>query len=194
MAVNLEKGTSINLEKQSSTKLTKVRVGLGWDASSATGSCDLDVSVFGCKYNNDGDPKLLSENFFVFFNNLEAPGIRHSGDNLTGDSTGDDETIYFDLSKIPNEIDEIPIIVTIYQAAARGHDFGHIQNAYVKLYNDETSEVLGVYNLTNDYAGFQSLQFGSMFKDAEAGNQWAFQAIGVGYNMELNDFLQEYTA
>jgi tellurium resistance protein TerD len=196
MAINLEKGNKINLEKQSSTKLRKVRVGLGWDTSDTIGDCDLDVSVFGCAYNSAGDPKLIDEKFFVYFNNLVCPGgsIRHSGDSRTGAAEGDDETIYFDLENIPTEIDEIPIIVTIYQAVARGHDFGQIKNAYVKVYNDETNEELSVYHLTTDCSGFISLQFGSLFKDADADNNWAFQAIGVGYSIELGDFVKEYTS
>ena len=196
MTVSLEKGNKLNLEKQSATKLRKVRVGLGWDTSEAIGDCDLDVSVFGCAYNSEGDPKLIGEAFFVFFNNLSCPGgsIRHSGDSLTGAADGDDETIYFDLEKIPAEIDELPIIVTIYQAHARGHEFGQVKNAYVKVYNDETNEVLGIYNLTTDCSGFISLQFGSLFRDPDANKEWAFQAIGVGYNIELNDFIKEYTA
>jgi tellurium resistance protein TerD len=196
MAINLEKGNKINLEKQSSTKLKKVRVGLGWDTSEAIGDCDLDVSVFGCAYNTAGDPKLIDEDYLVFFNNLTCPGgsIQHSGDSLTGSADGDDETIYLDLEKIPTEIDELPIIVTIFQATARGHEFGQIKNAYIKLYNDETNEELAVYHLTTDYAGFISLQFGSMYKDTDHDNAWTFQAIGVGYNIELGDFIKEYTS
>ena len=194
MAVNLTKGSKLNLEKESTTTLKKVRIGLGWDTSSAIGDCDLDVSVFGCKYNEAGNPKLIGDDYFVFFNNLTCPGgaIRHSGDSLTGAADGDDETIFVDLEKMPADIEELPIIVTIFQAASRGHDFGQVKNAYIKLYNDETGEVLGTYNLTADYAGFISLQFGAMFKDA--GNAWAFQAIGVGYNIGLEGFIEEYSA
>ena len=70
MAINLSKGSQINLNKQAPS-LRRVRVGLGWEVTASTLALDLDVSAFVCRLNAQNEPKLLSEQHFVFFNNLK---------------------------------------------------------------------------------------------------------------------------
>ena len=82
-------------------------MGLGWDAnSSSTGAdFDLDASVFILGENK----KCLSDEYFVFYNNLKSPdgAVEHTGDNLSGAGEGDDESIKVDLSKINPNATEI---------------------------------------------------------------------------------------
>ena len=76
--INLEKGQRVNVELQRFT------IGLGWDTNSSnTGvDFDLDASAFILRENK----KLLSDEYFVFYNNLKSPdgSVEHTGDNLTG--------------------------------------------------------------------------------------------------------------
>ena len=52
MAINLEKGNSINLEKEIDG-LRNIHVGLGWDAEDSNGKeIDCDVSLFMIDENN----------------------------------------------------------------------------------------------------------------------------------------------
>ena len=60
MAINLDKGSSINLNK-SAPSLKKLRLGLGWDLLTNGAPLDLDASVFICKYDNKQQPKLISD-------------------------------------------------------------------------------------------------------------------------------------
>ena len=82
--INLEKGQRVNVELQRFT------IGLGWDTNSSnTGvDFDLDASAFILRENK----KLLSDEYFVFYNNLKSPdgSVEHTGDNLTGEGEGDD--------------------------------------------------------------------------------------------------------
>lgn len=92
MAINLQKGQRENL------KGPKFTIGLGWDTNSSSSGhdFDLDASVFML-----GDNKrLVSDEYFVFYNNLTSPdeALNHTGDNLTGEGDGDDESINVDLS------------------------------------------------------------------------------------------------
>ena len=92
MAINLQKGQR---EKLTTGNFT---VGLGWDTNTtATGAdFDLDASVFILGDNK----KILSDQHFVFYNNLKSPdgAVEHTGDNRTGEGDGDDESIRIDLS------------------------------------------------------------------------------------------------
>lgn len=73
-------------------------IGLGWDARSTTGAdFDLDASALLCK-----DGRVLGDEWFIFYNQLTSPdgSVEHTGDNLTGEGEGDDESILIDLSKV----------------------------------------------------------------------------------------------
>ncbi|HPU81480.1 TerD family protein, partial [Accumulibacter sp.] len=73
--------------------------------------------------------------------------------------------------------------------AARRQHFGMVQNAYLKVYNDETGEVLADYDLDEEFAGQTAVQIGSLFR---ADGEWQFQAVGAGYQRELFDFVRGY--
>ena len=190
----LKKQDSINLSK-STPNLKKIRVGLGWDAQNLTDSSanyDLDVSVFICTLNDQREPKLISDSHFVFYNNKCSPNaaVVHTGDNRTGDGDGDDESILIDLNKIDTNAQELSFIVTIYEANERKQSFGEVQNAYIRVYDDERNSTLAEYHLTEVFKNETAVQFGSLLKNQL--NQWSFKAVGAGYRLTLGDFLEGY--
>ena len=96
MAVNLQKGQKISLEKEAGGTLTSVVMGLGWDVAKKKGlfgfgreqSIDLDASCF--IFDDNNNPIDL-----VYFGQLASRdgSVQHSGDNRTGEGDGDDEQI-----------------------------------------------------------------------------------------------------
>ncbi|MFQ3175998.1 MAG: tellurium resistance protein TerD [Psychromonas sp.] len=67
-------------------------LGLGWDANSMhSHDFDLDASAFTLNSEN----KIISDAHFIFYGQLLSPcrSIEHTGDNLTGEGNGDDESI-----------------------------------------------------------------------------------------------------
>src|SRR3954452_20540031 len=102
MGVSLSKGGNVSLSK-AAPNLTAVSVGLGWDVRATTGS-DFDLDASALLVGDSG--KVLSDAHFVFFNNLKSPegSVEHTGDNLTGEGEGDDETINVDLSVVPPQV------------------------------------------------------------------------------------------
>src|SRR3954470_18882427 len=100
MSVSLSKGGNVSLTKEA-PGLTAALVGLGWDARTTSGAgFDLDASALLV----DAAGKVLSDEHFVFFNNLTSPdgSVEHTGDNLTGEGDGDDESIKVNLARVPN--------------------------------------------------------------------------------------------
>src|SRR5690606_22959821 len=131
MSVNLAKGGNVSLSKQA-PNLTKVTVGLGWDVRTSTGAdYDLDASALA----TGPDLKVLSDQHFIFYNNLRSPegSIEHTGDNLTGEGDGDDEVINVDLAATPPTITNIFFPVSIHEADARRQSFGQVRNAYIRV-------------------------------------------------------------
>ena len=131
MGVSLSKGGNVSLTKEA-PNLTAVAVGLGWDIRSTTGAdFDLDASAIAA----GADKKVVSDQHFIFFNNLRSPdgSIEHTGDNTTGEGDGDDEVINVDLSAVPPNIESIVFPVSIYDADSRSQSFGQVRNAYIRV-------------------------------------------------------------
>lgn len=183
MAINLQKG------QRESISAPKFTIGLGWDTnSSSTGtSFDLDASVFVLGENK----KLISDNHLVFYNNLKSPNdaVEHTGDNLTGEGDGDDEQIKVDLSKMEATAYEICIVVTIHDAATRKQNFGQVRNSYVRIFDTNSNTEILKYELEEDFSIETAVEFGRIYK---RNNEWKFEAVGMGMNGGLEDFLNKY--
>src|SRR3954451_15560597 len=102
MSVSLAKGGNVSLSKEA-PGLTAALIGLGWDARTTSGA-DFDLDASALLVNASG--KVLSDEHFVFFNNLTSPdgSVEHTGDNLTGAGDGDDESIKVDLERVPADV------------------------------------------------------------------------------------------
>ena len=183
MAINLQKGQR---EKLTTGNFT---VGLGWDTNqTATGAdFDLDASIFILGENK----KMLSDQHFIFYNNLKSPdgAVEHTGDNRTGEGDGDDESIIIDLSKIDDRATEICIVVTIDEYEARKQNFGQVRNSFVRIVDNSTKTEIMKFELDEDFSIETAVEFGRIYK---RNGEWKFEVIGTGMNGGLNDFLNKY--
>jgi len=177
MSVSLSKGQKVSLTKDN-PGLKNIMAGLGWDVNAFdSGSAfDLDASVFMC----GADGKCPSEKEFIFYGNLEHPSgsVKHMGDNLTGEGSGDDEQIKIDLSQIPANIEKIAFTVTIYEADKRNQNFGQVSNAYIRIVDEATGTELIKYDLDEDFSIETDMVVGELYKN---NGEWKFNAIGSGF-------------
>ncbi|MEE1928524.1 TerD family protein [Streptomyces sp. TRM 70351] len=187
MGVSLSKGGNVSLTKEA-PNLTAVLVGLGWDARTTTGA-DFDLDASALLTNTQG--KVLSDQHFVFFNNLTSPdgSVEHTGDNLTGEGDGDDEAIKVNLAGVPADVDRIVFPVSIYEAEARLQSFGQVRNAYIRVVNQADGRELARYDLTEDASTETAMVFGELYRH---GGEWKFRAIGQGYASGLRGIAQDF--
>ena len=190
MAVNLSKGQRISLEKVA-PGLSEAFVGLGWDTNiTDTGEdFDIDASVFLL----DSNEKLISDQHFIFYNNLASPdpnkSVEHMGDNRTGAGEGDDEVIKVNLKQVPDEINKISMVVTIHEAEARQQNFGQVQNAFVRVVDAKDNKEVVRYDLTEDFSVETALIMAELYrKDGE----WRVNAVGAGYEGGLQALVDRY--
>ena len=101
------------------------------------------------------------------------------GDNLTGAGEGDDEQIKIDLSKVPENITKIAFTVTIYEPEQRRQNFGQINNAFIRIYNEDTGEEMLRYDLGEDFSIETAVVVGEMYRH---NGEWKFNAIGSGFH------------
>jgi tellurium resistance protein TerD len=187
MSVSLSKGGNVSLTKEA-PGMTNVLVGLGWDARTTTGT-DFDLDASAIMLNADG--KVLSDQHFIFFNNLTSPdgSVEHTGDNLTGEGEGDDEAIKVDLTKVPAEVQKIVFPVSIYDGQARAQGFGQVRNAFIRIVDQSGGKEVTRYDLTEDASTETAMLFGELYRN---GAEWKFRAVGQGYSSGLTGIAQDF--
>ena len=202
MAINLKKGQTINLDKNTHD-LSQLTLGLGWKVRQKGGGFfkkmfaakeaefDLDALAFllgeNGKVNNLGVEKVLpngqklglQDGDVIFYNNLRHPSgaIWHTGDERTGGGGNkDDEQIIVRLDAIPAHIDKLLFLVTIYQGQKNNQHFGMVEGAYIRAVDAKGVEIAR-YDLSGDASYDQkcSMVFGEVYRNA---GSWKFRALG----------------
>jgi len=187
MAVTLQKGGNVSLEKVA-PGMTRCIVGLGWDTRVTDGAdFDLDASVFMV----GADGKIRSDADFIFYNQLTSScgSVEHTGDNLTGEGDGDDESIKVDLTGISADVSKLVVGVTIHDAESRKQNFGQVSNAFMRIVNESNSEEVIRYDLSEDYSTETALIFGELYRH---NSEWKFKAIGQGFMGGLRPMALQY--
>ena len=187
MAISLNKGGNLSLSK-TDPSLNQVLIGLGWDARATDGAdFDLDASAFLLAAND----KVRGETDFIFYNQTRSPegSVEHTGDNRTGAGDGDDEAVKIDLSKVPADVRKIAITVTIHDAESRGQNFGQVQNAFIRVINNQTNVEIVRFDLNEDYSTETAMIFGELYRH---NGEWKFRAVGQGYNGGLRAMCGQY--
>lgn len=191
MSLDLSKGQRLDITK-TNPGLVVAAIGLGWDVRSGAGDAfDLDAFAVALK----GGKLVDDPGHVLFFNSPKTAGkptilngaLIHSGDNLTGAGAGDDETILVELGKLPADVTEVVVCVNIYQADARRQNFGMVENAFIRIYDKDSSAEICRYDLTEDYSGFNAMVMGKLYKKD---GEWKFQATGEGKNGSIIEVAQ----
>ncbi len=187
MSVSLSKGGNVSLSKQA-PGLSAIVVGLGWDARTTSGA-DFDLDASALMLNGAG--KILSDQHFVFFNNLTSPdgSVEHTGDNLTGEGEGDDEQIKVNLAAVPAEVDKIVFPVSIYEAETRTQSFGQVRNAFIRIVNQADNSEIARYDLSEDASTETAMIFGEVYRNQ---GEWKFRAVGQGYTTGLAGIARDF--
>ena len=188
MPVNLTKGQKVSLTK-GNPGLSKVVVGLGWDVNQFDTGGDFDLDATAFLLTDSG--KVSRQEDFIFFGNLTHPSgaVSHQGDNLTGVGDGDDEQIKINLALVPENITKIAFAVTIYEAETRRQNFGQVNNAFIRIYDESNGLEILRYDLGEDFSIETAAIFGELYKH---GNEWKFNAIGSGYQGGLAAICNSY--
>ena len=193
MAINLQKGQKISLSKESGSELSKVVMGLGWDAKkssvgllkgrfgggSNTSAIDLDAS---CVLFDEKNTLVDT----VYFGQLKSRdgSILHTGDNRTGDGDGDDEQIVVDLDKVPATVKSLVFTVSSYT----GQTFDTVENAYCRIVDNRNNNEIARYTLSAQ--GSHTAQI--MAKLYRHNGEWKMHAIGEnGRGRTIADILPQ---
>ena len=190
MSVNLQKGQKISLDKEAGGSLTKITMGLGWDAVKSKGmfgfgskSADIDLDASCIMFDEANNPVDM-----VWFKQLKSKdgSIVHTGDNRTGAGDGDDEQIIVDLTQVPGNVKSLVFTVNSFT----GQSFAQVQNAYCRIVNAGNSKEVAKYDLS--VTGSHTAQI--MAKLYKHNGEWKMHAIGEnGNGKTLQDLMAQIT-
>ncbi|ADP79894.1 TerD family protein [Pseudofrankia inefficax] len=186
-SVSLSKGGNVSLSK-AAPNLTAVTVGLGWQVRQTSGAAyDLDASAIVL----DDRGRVLSDQYFVFFNNLISPdgSVQHLGDNLVGGGGGDDEQITIDLRTLNAQAAKVVFAVSIYEADVRRQTFGQVRDAFIRVSDSASGLEIARYDLTEDASTETAMLFGELYR---YGGEWKFRAVGQGYASGLRGIAVDF--
>ena len=174
MAVNLQKGQKISLNKEAGSALTHIVMGLGWDAAKKKsflgfggGGQEIDLDASCLMFDAGG--ALLDA---VWFRQLRSKdgSIEHTGDNRTGAGDGDDEQIKVSLQSVPAAVKSLVFTVNCFT----GQDFSQVANAYCRILNSSGQQEVARYDLS--VQGSHNAQI--MAKLYRHNDEWKMHAIG----------------
>ncbi len=175
MAVSLQKGQKISLDKEAGVKLTKIIMGLGWDAVKSKGflglggekSVDIDLDASCILFDDQGNQVDA-----VWFRQLKSHdgSVLHTGDNRTGDGDGDDEQIVVDLTRVSANVSSLIFTVNSFT----GQNFSQIENATCRIVNASNNQEVARFNLST--LGLHNAQI--MAKLYRHNGEWKMHAIG----------------
>lgn len=184
MAVSLQKGQKISLDKEAGTALSRIKMGLGWDVAQSpkakaggflgglfggggggNDSIDLDASCIMF----DANKQPMDA---IWFGQLQSKdgSVLHTGDNRTGAGDGDDEVINVDLSRIPANVQSLVFTVNSFT----GQTFETVANAFCRIVNASNNSEVARYNLSAQ-GSHTALILAKIYRH---NGEWKMHAIG----------------
>lgn len=190
VSLNLQKDQTLNLtksfldlNKSNNASSHRFSMGLGWDPAKSgwfgfgTSEIDLDASALLYNANNE----LVDT---VWFRQLRSKdgAVVHSGDNLTGEGDGDDETISVDVSRLNKSVTQIVFVITSF----RGQTFDKVDKAQCRVIDDVTGQEVVKYVLS-DHKNTTGQIMAKIFLE---NSEWSITAIGMPVNGTVQSDLQ----
>lgn len=207
MAIRLEKGQRINLEKNNGSKLTNFCVGCNWGAITkktffglSTSIVDVDLDLSCLLFDAEGKAvDHIYSPLYAFADRYKETGLpngkvdsldgalHHTGDDQSGDQNGDDgldnEIITVDLNRVSNNINQIVFFLNIYNNKEFQGDFSEIPYASIRMYEGTATKVREVFaqydvSTKDNCRGKRALIMGKLYR---RNGEWKFAAIGDAF-------------
>lgn len=138
----LGKGMGFKIADCTDDVADKFTLGLAWDVTGGR-PIDLDASCVML----DRDYKVVDT---VYFGQLHSRdrSMHHHGDQRSGEASGDDESISFDLAAVDPRVVYLCFCINSFS----GQELNDVANARCRLYNSETGNETSSFDLSADAA------------------------------------------
>ncbi len=136
----------------------------------------------------DADGKALSDEHFVFFNQLSSPELSvHQLEKVLGEDT---EQVEVDLSAVPTAVSRIVVVVYLNDTTAARRTLGQLRDCSLRVLNlAGNGELVHSENLAAGLRNETALVLGELYRN---GPDWKFKVIGQGYVHGIADVARDY--
>ena len=155
------------------------------------GSCEYTAAYFNNAFATV-DPKDQTKKIFPNVDgSMVYYGDNRSGLNASSQQDWCERTIIY-LDKINPQIQQLDSILTIDEAQAKRQTFGMIDNAFIRIINEETGDVLVQYDVSTTASNDTAMQIAQIYRNTTGG--WSIKGVGQGFEQGLVAFLSAYGA
>jgi tellurium resistance protein TerD len=183
MAV-MKRGANVALTREI-PGLTGVVLGVRWNSGSETVLNDnLVMATILC----DADSRALSDEHFVFFNQLASPEL--SVQQLETALGGDQEQVEIDLAAVPSDVERIVVVLYINDGPAQRRTLGQLRSCELRVLNlADNAELVRSENLAQVLDSETALALGEIYR---LGSDWKFKVLGQGYSKGIAGIAADY--
>ncbi|MGH8961839.1 MAG: TerD family protein [Jatrophihabitantaceae bacterium] len=187
MAV-MKRGANVALTREV-PGLSGLVLGVGWDAGHETALADnLVTATLLC----DASNRALSEQHFVFFNQLASPDLSvHELERAVGE---DQDQIEIDLNAVPAAVERIVVVLYVNDGPAQRRTLGQLKSCYVRVLNlAGNAELVRSEDLAPALSQATALALGEVYRHSTgSGSEWKFKVLGQGYSRGVAGILADY--
>jgi tellurium resistance protein TerD len=183
MAV-MRRGANVELTREI-PNLTGVVLGVHWDAGSERVLADnMVMATLLC----DANSRALSDEHFVFFNQLASPEL--SVQQLESALGSDQEQVEVDLATVPAEVARIVVFAYVNDGPAQRRTLGQLRSCVVRVLNlADNAELVRSEDLASSLQTEKALALGELYRHD---NGWKFKVLGQGYSKGIAGIAADY--
>jgi tellurium resistance protein TerD len=180
----MKRGANVSLTREV-PGLTGLVVGVKWNAGSETALADnMTMATILC----GTDGRALSEQHFVFFNQLSSPEL--SVQQLEQALGGDQEQVEIDLASVPAQVDRIVVVVYVNEGPAQKRTLGQLRSCVVRVLNlNGNAELVRSEELASTLKSETALALGEVYRH---NSEWKFKVLGQGYSKGIAGVASDY--
>lgn len=180
----LQRGTNVELTREV-PGLTGLVIGVRWDVGGETALADnLVTAALLC----DSRSRALSDQHFVFFNQLAAPELSvQQLEQAVGD---DQDQIEIDLAAVPSDVERIVIVLYVNEGPALRRTLGQLRHCTVRALNAAgNAELVRSEDLAPALTTELAVSLAEVYRH---GAGWKFKVLGQGYATGVAAVLADY--
>ena len=184
MAAPMKRGANVSLTREI-PGLRSVVVGVRWNAGA---EAVLDENLVMATILCDADNRALSEQHFVFFNQLASPEM--SVQQLQSALGGDKEQVEVDLPAVPADVDRIVVLVYVNEGPGPRRTLGQLRSCEVRVLDAaDNRELVRSEELASGLDGETALTLAELYRHA---GEWKFRVLGQGYAGGIGKLAADY--
>ena len=180
----MKRGSNVALTREIPS-LRSVVLGVRFETGSEKALVDnLVVATILC----DSASKALSDEHFVFFNQLSSP--EESVSQREAALGTDSEQVEVDLPDVPAEVERIVVVLYLNDPITHRRSLGQLRECYIRVLNAaDNAELVRSENLAPLLSSETALALGELYRHQ---GSWKFKVIGDGYTKGIAGIAVDY--